>query len=478
MNPKEGQPKPVRQLWLRDSTDTVLEGVVNGVGASILLDSGASISIVPEVMVGQELLTGESVSVRAFQSKVPMKLPTARVMFKVDNLCWEELVALAPVERGRETEVLYGLDLKSERGLDLVLMANRLGQSAVMRVTTRSEARQESLEEKENAKVVAKEKPVVRAAVEPVGRAVETAVSDREESTGEGGPVADRPAGTPDPVSSEEVKVSEVSTGKGDPVADRPAGDPEPGAREVAIGNEEDELGDLDFLEEEEESELEEDARFCIRKGSKEQEDLGIPPVRPGTSSRSELVRDVKSDPSLAQWRGLADKGEQGFCWQGDLLYQATTTHTSELIHLMVLPTKFRSRVLTLAHERSGHLGARKVKALIRQRFAWPGMGQQVIEHCRSCEVCQRCNKVKARKVPLMEREVLSEPFEVLAFDLVGPFPKGKGGYMYVLTAICMSSKWPEAVPLKSITARAVATGMIEVFSRTGIPLQLLAASS
>ena len=38
---KEAQPKPVRQLWLRDSTDTVLEGKVYGVGASILLDSGA-----------------------------------------------------------------------------------------------------------------------------------------------------------------------------------------------------------------------------------------------------------------------------------------------------------------------------------------------------------------------------------------------------------------------------------------------------
>ena len=45
---------------------------------------------------------------------------------------------------------------------------------------------------------------------------------------------------------------------------------------------------------------------------------------------------------------------------------------------------------------------------------------------------------------------------------------------MYVLTAICMSSRWPEAVPLKSITARAVATGMMEIFSRTGIPLQLI----
>ena len=37
-----------------------------------------------------------------------------------------------------------------------------------------------------------------------------------------------------------------------------------------------------------------------------------------------------------------------------------------------------------------------------------------------------------------------------------------------------MSSRWPEAVALRSITARSVATGMIEIFSRTGIPLQLL----
>ena len=473
VNPKEGQSKPVRLLWHRDSNDTVLEGRVNGAEASILLDSGASISIVPEVMVGPELLTGESVSVRAFQSKVPMKLPTAKVVFKVNHLCWEELVALAPVEKGKETEVLYGLDLKSERGLDLVLMANRLEQdkleqAKVMRVTTRSVAKSDSLREKEEAKVVAEEQPVVKSVV--------TTGKFREESPGEGETVADRPAGNPDPGASEvELMSSKASIGDSDPVADRPAGDLDPSAGEVAIGEGKEEL---DILAEEDglwmEDEKEEDARFCLRAGSREQEDFVIPPVRPGSGSRSELVKDTKSDPSLEAWRALADKGEQGFCWQSDLMYQATTTHTLELIHLMVLPTRFRSRVLSLAHEKSGHLGARKVKALIKQRFVWPGMGQEVIDHCCSCVVCQMCNKTKARKVPLMEREVLSEPFKVIAFDIVGPLPKGKGGCRFVLTAICMSSKWPEAIPLRSITARAVASGMIEIFSRTGIPLQLL----
>lgn len=129
---------------------------------------------------------------------------------------------------------------------------------------------------------------------------------------------------------------------------------------------------------------------------------------------------------------------------------------------------------MKLAHERLGHLGARKVNALIKQWFTWPGMGQDVIEHCRSCLVCQRCSKAPARKVPMIEREVLSEHFEALVFDIVGPMPKGKGGYRFLLTSICMASKWPEALPLRSITAKATAQGIMEIFPRTGIPLRLL----
>ena len=59
----------------------------------------------------------------------------------------------------------------------------------------------------------------------------------------------------------------------------------------------------------------------------------------------------------------------------------------------------------------------------------------------------------------MVERTIITEPFEQVAFDIVGPFPKAKGGYRHVLTSICMGSKWPEAIPLKLITAKAVAEG-------------------
>ena len=462
---KESVPKSVRQLWVRDSKDTIIEGMVNGTKASLLLDSGAHISIVPEGMVGEELKTRESVLVRPFQSKTPIRLPTAKIRFCVEGLEeWEELVALASVEVGKESEVLYGLDLRSARGLDLVILVNRLKQSEVNRVTTRAEGRKEAKQAAETAKVVEREKPQVRAVAREVAKPV------GKLGPGEGGAAEDRPAGLPKPVSCElDLTGSEKSTGEGGLAADRPVSNLEPVSQEETIGEE---LPDLALAEET--VDLPEEIEFCLRESREGLEDLEFPPMGMSSDSRVELVREVHEDPSLESWRLLAEKGEQGFSWDRGLLYQARTSHTSEVIHLMVLLKKARSRVLKMAHEGSGHLGARKVKALLKQRFVWPGMGVDVIAHTRSCEVCQRCAKAKGRRVPLMERQVLTEPFEVMAFDLVGPFPKGKGGCEYVLTAVCMSSRWPEAVPLKSITARAVATGMIEIFSRTGIPLQLL----
>ena len=39
---------------------------------------------------------------------------------------------------------------------------------------------------------------------------------------------------------------------------------------------------------------------------------------------------------------------------------------------------------------------------------------------------------------------------------------------------MCFASKYPEAIPLKDIRAMTVAEGMLEIFSRTGIPKTLL----
>ena len=464
-NPKEGKPKPVRRVWHNRPKETQVEGSVNGIDVSIVLDSGASISVVPELIVSPDQRTGRRVAVRAFGSKVPVSLPIAEVAFKVGHLSWVEEVALAPEEEGYGKEVLYGLDLKSKRGLDLVLLVNGQEAEKVLSVTTRSEARNTSQREEEEARVVGVEQPKVKA-VEAVVKVVQSNVKAVE--------------------AIEDMMSKGESPGEVKLVVDRPASGYEPVASESAMGKEKDDELNLDEMAEAYDAESlvdgldsyddEEDGKvqFELRSEDRSGVELEIPPVGHGNASRVELVKETEADPSLKEWRRLADLGEKGFSRHNGLLYQATRSQVLETTNLIVLPQKFRLQVMQLAHEGLDHLGARKVKSLIRQRFTWPGVGQNVIRHCRSCATCQRCNKAPARKAPLVEREVLSEPFESLAFDIVGPMPKGKGGCRFLLTAICMASKWPEAIPLRSVTAKAVAKGMIDIFAHTGIPLRLL----
>ena len=78
------------------------------------------------------------------------------------------------------------------------------------------------------------------------------------------------------------------------------------------------------------------------------------------------------------------------------------------------------------------------------------------------------------RLMPLKPLSVIEAPNGVMAFDLVGPFPRSKDGFKYVLTGICLHSKFPEGMPLKDVKAETVAEGLVDIFCRTGVPKKIL----
>ncbi len=139
----------------------------------------------------------------------------------------------------------------------------------------------------------------------------------------------------------------------------------------------------------------------------------------------------------------------------------------------MFYPQQRRASVICHAHDKSCHMGTRKVRDLINSGFTWPGLGKDVEEHVKSCNACLKINKAGNKTAKMMERSILSEPFERVAVDLVGPLPKGKGGAKYILTFVCMSSRWPEAVPMCTGSSSKVAEGLMSIFNRTGFPLRV-----
>ena len=70
---------------------------------------------------------------------------------------------------------------------------------------------------------------------------------------------------------------------------------------------------------------------------------------------------------------------------------------------------------------------------------------------------------------------MIDTPFKRVAVDIVGPIePRSERKSRYILTMIDYATRYPEAVVLPGIETEHVAEALVEMFSRVGIPDEML----
>lgn len=201
--------------------------------------------------------------------------------------------------------------------------------------------------------------------------------------------------------------------------------------------------------------------------------------------SREKLISAQKEDESLTtafnsvvSFDLTKNKQNAYFVENGLLLRKWCASPKQDLdwdvSYQIVVPVLYRPHVLCLAHDHplSGHLGVRKTYSRILKHFFWPGLKKDVVCYCRSCHTCQVVGKPNqiVPPVPLKPIPVLGDPFEHVLVDCVGPFPKTKSGNQFLLTVMCLSTRFPEAIPLRKITAPSVVKALVRFFSIFGLP--------
>ncbi|XP_040068163.1 uncharacterized protein LOC120841353 [Ixodes scapularis] len=144
----------------------------------------------------------------------------------------------------------------------------------------------------------------------------------------------------------------------------------------------------------------------------------------------------------------------------------------------VVVPRMVRHNILSLAHDiaMAGHQGAKRASDRVLESFYWPGVLADVKRFVRSCDLCQRTiPKGMLSKAPLGRMPIIETPFERVAIDLIGPLsPTSKKGNRFILTLVDFATRYPDAVALPSTDSRTVAEGLIEMFSRVGLPREIL----
>ena len=159
-------------------------------------------------------------------------------------------------------------------------------------------------------------------------------------------------------------------------------------------------------------------------------------------------------------------------------IYKHPFVNIGKPVKQVMVPLQLPPRIMEVAHGSimGGHLGIKKTTDKIQSAFYWPGIHGDVTRFCKSCDVCQKTvNKGSVPKVPLQKMPLIDTSFKRVAIDLVGPIrPPSEEGHRYILTLVDFATRYPEAVPLKTIDTETVAEALVNIFSRLGIAEEIL----
>lgn len=108
------------------------------------------------------------------------------------------------------------------------------------------------------------------------------------------------------------------------------------------------------------------------------------------------------------------------------------------------MPKQLRNQVLAMGHKIpwASHLSNTKSHERIAARFYWPGLYADVLAYCKSCPECQLTSKRETSPYPLYDCDY--------------------------------ATRYPEAFPQRKVSARPIAQALLQLFSRVGIPHEVL----
>lgn len=147
---------------------------------------------------------------------------------------------------------------------------------------------------------------------------------------------------------------------------------------------------------------------------------------------KDEHVRDVKNRVKLSPVKN--------FFLFNNVLYKN---------NLVVVPDLLINSLIVYIHERYGHFGIFKTMNTICEQFTFHKMRHRVAQILKTCDLCQKCKHDNVNNKAPMQNVIPEGPRDLLSIDFVGPLPKARLGYEYLLTLMDVFTKFIIIVPVK-----------------------------
>lgn len=140
----------------------------------------------------------------------------------------------------------------------------------------------------------------------------------------------------------------------------------------------------------------------------------------------------------------------------------------------VVVPNSGRQDVFKKCHDDpiSAHPGFFKTLNKIKQEHYWPGMDADIRKYVQNCEACKAAKPANVIQRAVMgDQRKTDRPWQIVQIDFIGPLPRSKHGFCYILVVVDTFSKFVRLCPLRKATSKCTISFLEEgVFLLFGVP--------
>ncbi|KAF6214569.1 hypothetical protein GE061_009312 [Apolygus lucorum] len=143
----------------------------------------------------------------------------------------------------------------------------------------------------------------------------------------------------------------------------------------------------------------------------------------------------------------------------------------------LLVPRGQRQKLMEENHNtpHSGHFGVYKTLNRLAEDYYWPKMRRDVQRFVAQCRICCAFKAPNTRQHGLMGRHIVSEPWQLLAVDISGPYPGSPRRNKFLLSVQDVFSKFLLIFPMTDSTAAKVSKILDEqVFDLFGVPRSII----
>jgi hypothetical protein len=127
--------------------------------------------------------------------------------------------------------------------------------------------------------------------------------------------------------------------------------------------------------------------------------------------------------------------------------------------HKSVVDKSQRMYLMKASHDSLGHRGFYATKTLVAERFWWPEMERDVSWYVKTCDLCQRRQKLLVKIPPVITHT--PSIFQVLHADTMHMSPKSNG-CGHIIHGRCGMTSWMEGRAVKEENGKTIATWLFE----------------